>query len=571
MKWTALIMCITLWILLCIGIGLAEENFDYRSDTQLFCGKIAELNIEITDLSTLSGRKSAKPTMVLFLTTEAPLDFANAGFTPLNVVYGPRGFSALTCTDPNTAVEWLLKQESVLYAEIDSDISGCSSEEDETETVTFHSWGAETAGFGAYVVFAEQYGNGSCTIAVIDSGTYRHSLIRPKLVSSGHDYIDNDDDSTNDLNGHGTRVAGIIADCTQGLPVYIYPIRVLDADANGKTSNVICAVLEATDAHVSIINLSLATFTQSELLESAIRSAISAGITVVAAAGNYACNASEVTPACMTDAGIIVVGSAEADGSRSSFSDYGASVDLYFFGRGISCCSRSGGYVADSGTSMAAPHISALSAMVKLIHPSISPENVESRIKASASGNISVPSVLAMIPTSRGFNLTHITLGPDEEIFLPVQALPLTAREKMKYTVLDSEVVSFMEDTGKLKAISAGNTQITAQCKGFEDKIFTVTVDDETRGSIALPLWVECIEAEAFYGLKTGRVIIPKGTKQIEAGAFDGGEIGYVFLSDTVTELGENTFSDAVIVCPEGSFAETYVLEHQMQYIISIQ
>ena len=38
---------------------------------------------------------------------------------------------------------------------------------------------------------------------------------------------------------------------------------------------------------------------------------------------------------------------------------------------------------------------------------------------------------------------------------------------------------------------------------------------------------------------------------------------------DTVTEIGENSFSDAVIICPEGSFAETYVLEHQMQYIIS--
>ena len=122
------------------------------------------------------------------------------------------------------------------------------------------------------------YGSGSCKIAIIDSGTYRHSLIGARLIVGGHDYIDNDDDSTNDLNGHGTRVAGIVADCTQGLPVYVYPIRVLDADANGKTSNVISAILEATNAHVNIINLSLATFTQSELLESAVRSAISSGI-----------------------------------------------------------------------------------------------------------------------------------------------------------------------------------------------------------------------------------------------------------------------------------------------------
>ena len=360
LKRIIVVVCVTLFFIfvLCYA-GSAEESLDYRKNTRGFCDKIAELNIELDSAKPAPGKRSAQKKMVLFQTNTAPLDFEDAGFQPVCVVYGPRGFSALICTDADTALAWLHKQSAVSYAEIDAEVTGCS-QEDGGASVTFQSWAAQAAGFDEYLEFAAAWGSGSCTVAVVDSGVYRHSLINSKIHSLGHDYVDNDDDPTNDLHGHGTRVAGIVADCTRNLPVYVYPIRVLDADANGKISNVISAVLEAIDTHVSIINLSLSTFAESELLESAIRNAISSGIIVVAAAGNYACDASEVTPACMTDAGIIVVGSADAGGSRSSFSNYGASVDLYFYGRNISSCSRSGGYVTDSGTSMAAPHISAM-------------------------------------------------------------------------------------------------------------------------------------------------------------------------------------------------------------------
>ena len=546
-------------------IAAAEERYDYRTDTRSFCEKIAELNIDL-ESSAVSGRKRAQPTMVLFQTRTVPLDFTDAGFEPVCVVYGPRGFSVLICTNPGTAVSWLLQQDGVLYAEIDSEVSGCS--EGETEpSVAFQSWGATAAGFGDYWSYAGNWGSGSCTVAVVDSGVYRHSLINPKIRSLGHDYIDNDNDPTNDLHGHGTRVAGIVADCTRELPVYIFPIRVLDADANGKTSNVISAVLEATDAHVNVINLSLSTFSQSELLESAIRSAISSGIIVVAAAGNYACDASEVTPACMTDAGIIVVGSAEADGSRSSFSNYGASVDLYFYGRSISSCSRSGGYVSDTGTSMAAPHISALCAMMKLVHPSLSAGNMVSRMICTYGNGINVLNAAAMVPQSLGFYLHSINLRTGESLQLPVSASPASSRETIQYLISDETLIEVSE--GCLTAKGAGQTEITVHCAGFEDSLIHVTVSDGDSRMITLPSDLRMIEEAAFEGISADHVIIPSEVQAINDHAFDGGSIRFVTAPDSVSEIGDNSFSGAVILCREGSSVYEYAINHQLQYVVN--
>lgn len=565
MKWTALIYII-IFLLVCPALAGAEETFDFRTDISAFCDKISELNYDISNAKTPNGMRTSRPVMVLFLTKKAPLDFTDAGFTPLSVVYGPKGFSALVCTTPEIAVEWLLQQGGVQYAEIDSEVSGCSEEEVE-ETLSFHSWGAESAGFGEYNRFARLYGSGLCKIAIIDSGTYRHSLIGSKLLVGGHDYIDNDDDSTNDLNGHGTRVAGIVADCTQGLPVYVYPIRVLDADANGKTSNVISAILEATDARVSIINLSLATFTQSELLESAVRDAISSGIVVVAAAGNYACDASEVTPACMTDAGIIVVGSADADGSRSSFSNYGSSVDLYFYGRNISSCSRSGGYVSDSGTSMAAPHISALCAMIRLTHSSISASSMVSRMSASSDSSLHIPLAAAMVPKSTGFYIAGYAMRIGDALQLPSQAFPMTSQETIHYQSTDNTVVSVVD--GLITANSVGNTVITVTCKGFADTTFPITVYAGDTKLIRLPSGVQIIDNEAFYGITTDKVIISSGVTSIGDLAFDGGSIWEITLPASVEDIGENTFSGAVMVCPIDSPAYMYAIEHQLQYVVA--
>lgn len=552
---------------LCPQVSLADEIFDFRGDIGAYCKKIAELNHEAESPLHAQSRGEDEHELVMFKTSVVPLDFNSAEFDSTCIVYGPNGFSVLICDDSVQAVEWLLEQDGVLYAEVDTTISACNTE-DETSSVTYQSWAASSMGFADYSVYAGQYGSGSATIAVIDSGVYRHSLINPKIKSGGYDYVDNDIDPTNDLNGHGTRVAGIVADCTRGLPVYIYPIRVLDADASGKTSNVVSAVLEATEANVDVINLSLSTFSQSEMLEDAIRNAVASGTTVIVAAGNYSCDASEVTPANMRDVGVIVVGSADADGSRSSFSNYGTSVDVYAYGRGIVSCSRSGGYVTDSGTSMAAPHVSALCAMMELIHPSLSPYSMETRIKNAASGSIRIPSAAAMVPQQLGFSLSSIRMYPGAQLRLPLMAMPATAQEAISYQSDDPTVAEIVD--GVLIAEAVGETQISVDCKGFEEIVFAIEVVEACTGKVALPVNVTVIESEAFLGMRTHSVILGPKVQSVGDSAFDSGEISCIELPATVTEIGNNDFSGAVIICSEGSFAQEYAIDHGLQYLLKM-
>lgn len=558
-------------LILCLIVNLrrsalAEEPYERHADAVSFGRAVAELNLELAATGEGYGKKGVVGSLVLFRSRSFPLDFTQADFQPMRVLYGPKGFSVLLCTEPDSAVEWLRQQDDVLCAEIDTGVSGCSDGSTSQQT-SFHSWAADAAGFGEYLSFAGQFGSGTHTVAVIDSGTFPHPLIQPKLRTGGHDYIDNDDDSTNDLNGHGTRVAGIVADCTQEQPVYIYPIRVLDANNNGRTSNVISAVLEAAEAKADVINLSLSTFSQSELLESAIRSAISEGSVVVAAAGNYACDASEVTPACMTDAGIVVVGSVDENGVLSSFSNYGSSVDVYFYGQNITSCSRSGSYVADSGTSMAAPHIAALCAMIRLTHPSISVEELVLRMQgASMKSDLCLPSALAMVPTELNFFLSRLSCRVGDTLYLPTSSLPITSMEPIEYASSDPSVIEISD--GVLLAKNRGQATITVTCTGFPDSTISVSVLEGKACTLALPSGLTVIDEEAFYGVFADRVVLPPGLRSIGCSAFDGGALNFLSIPDTVEEIGDTTFSGAVVLCNKDSAAYEYAKASHLQYVI---
>ena len=141
---------------------------------------------------------------------------------------------------------------------------------------------------------------------------------------------------------------------------------------------------------VDVINLSLACESISGALDSAILDAVNAGVTVVAAAGNSNINVSTISPGHLTDPGVLIVGSAETDGTKSSYSNYGESVDVYTYGSVIKCCSKTGGYAYNTGTSMAAPHVSGLAAVLALTHMGITPQETETRICNSGAPSLSL-------------------------------------------------------------------------------------------------------------------------------------------------------------------------------------
>lgn len=278
-------------------------------------------------------------------------------------------------------------------------------------------------------------GNSSVVVAVVDTGITDHSDINSKIVS-GYDFI-SDSDMARDGSGrdsdptdagdyvsstdscyqgsfessswHGTHVAGIIAASTgnaKGVAgvswgAKIQPVRVL-GKCGGYTSDIADAIRWAAGGNVSgvvtnatpakVINLSLGgSGSCPQYLQSAIDDARSRGAVVVVAAGNSALNLdyNDVTPANCN--GVIRVASSGSGGTLSSFSNYGRNVDImapgeniYSLGNSGTTTSTSESYTSYSGTSMAAPYVSGVIALMMSVNDTLYPNQYKAIMKEVA-------------------------------------------------------------------------------------------------------------------------------------------------------------------------------------------
>jgi len=238
------------------------------------------------------------------------------------------------------------------------------------------------------------------TVAVLDTGiAYRNQgqrfLRSPDFSASqfvkGHDFID-DDRLPLDENGHGTHVAGTIAERTDngvGLTGLAYraklmPVRVLDRHGRGQASDIAAGIRFAVAHGADVINMSFNFGCGKKVpgVDEALREAYAEGVVTVASAGNLGSETCVSEPA--TGPRVIGVGGTTEGGCLGDYSLPGKGVDLLAPGGGIpvggcpSVSARSiyqvtlrpgstrtfaipGNYV---GTSMAAAHVSAVAAMV---------------------------------------------------------------------------------------------------------------------------------------------------------------------------------------------------------------
>lgn len=561
----AILLCGVLFYIFPLRSYAETEVYDYSDNLSDYAQAVALLNRPIP------VPHSFPETEYYLSALMCSTDGSDVDFAPTSALYtlaGPNHCFTLffeTAQERDAAVDLLNRTNGVRYAEADGDVFACG----EAEHI-FQSWGAAEMGFGEYADYIDSYGSGSSVVAVIDSGCFPHSLLQDRIIPGTPDLIDGDMDPSNDLFGHGTNVAGIIADCTQNMPVYIYPIRVLGSGGTGKMSNVVNAVRHATQVS-SVINMSLESFTMSQSLDEAIQEAVASGVTVVVAAGNSGCDTSNVCPAHLTDAGVIVVGAAEGNldaWQRASYSNYGESVDVYAFGSNIRCCSRSGGYTTESGTSMAAPHISANCAMMQLLHPGLRPEKAELRLKKSAEDeNLPLPNLAQMIPQLMSFSLRDIRMCVGQKITIP-KPIPKSACEEITLVSSNTAVVRCEGDG--LTAVSPGTAEITCSCLGLETAVFRIAVSDDEEALLYLPSAVNSIEAEAFRGNSsiTG-IVLPETVSNIGDGAFEGcSSLCFVHIPAMNTKIGENTFSNAFISCRFNSDAYSYAAKEGLQYIV---
>ena len=206
---------------------------------------------------------------------------------------------------------------------------------------------------------------------------------------SGSSFVPAENSNVQDDYGHGTHVAGIAAAVTNnGVGIAgiapgarVMPVKVLDQYGNGWYSDIALGIAYAADNGARVINLSLGGAEDSQTLRSAVDYARSRGALVVAATGNT--GGAVLYPAAYDP--VLAVAATDASDQVAYFSNRGPQVDVAAPGVDIySTWPWVTGYFTKSGTSMAAPHVSGVAALIWARWPGLSADMVAGDITRTA-------------------------------------------------------------------------------------------------------------------------------------------------------------------------------------------
>lgn len=299
------------------------------------------------------------------------------------------------------ALQYYQSQREVDNVYYDARISAQDVEIESTAT-SYKSWGWQAStdymGINTYknTLLANKTVSSlpKVVVAVLDSGIRTtHQMFAGRLILDyAYNFVSNTTNITDD-NGHGTHVSGTIAEATPS-NVYILPLKVLDAAGLGWTSYIWNAInhllnnraaIEAQGFNIRVMNMSIGVPTQQSVsegegeqisantyayksLSAAINGAYALNIVSVVSAGNDSIDTANVQPANVANAITVSalryqLGNLYFD---SSYSNFGDEVDFCAPGSAIESASHTSdtGTIGMSGTSMAAPHVSACVALL---------------------------------------------------------------------------------------------------------------------------------------------------------------------------------------------------------------
>ena len=284
-------------------------------------------------------------------------------------------------------------------------------------------------------------GNGAgVSVYVVDTGIDASHAEFGGRVASGFDAVSGGDGRT-DCNGHGTHVAGTAGAATYGVAksVRLVPVRVLGCDGSGTYSGVIAGLdwIAKTVAvgEKAVANMSLGGGASSSL-DAAVASLVSAGVTVVVAAGNSNVDACTTSPARTASA--ITVGASTTADARASYSNFGRCLDVFAPGSNILSTIPGGGTATYSGTSMAAPHVAGVAAVVLSLRD-LSPSALAAYLVEVATTGVVVgagtesPNLLTYLPPT---SVTPTPVQPDPVATAPAQPSAPIAEARNKAAVV---------------------------------------------------------------------------------------------------------------------------------------
>jgi serine protease len=341
--------------------------------------------------------------------------FNNSHGATVRSVHAVPGFLRMSVPQGKTAegmVEIYSKNRNVEYAELNYIAHTCWTPTDDFYSFQWHLDNAKYGGIQLEDAFdyiettGGSYGAG-VVVAVVDTGVAASEEMPADrlLMLPGSDFVNFDNDPTDD-EGHGTHVAGTIAQETNNggvagiaFDATIMPVKVLSSEGSGSYAAVADGIVFAANNGAHVINMSLGGPVGSQTLENALAYAHDMGVTIVCASGNDGSRTAVSYPAAYDDY-CIAVGATKYEERIASYSNQGASLDLtapggyiltdrnrdgygdgvlqYTFGSG------SWGYFFYQGTSMASPHVAGVAALLIANGVATTPAEVQTALEMTA-------------------------------------------------------------------------------------------------------------------------------------------------------------------------------------------